>query len=232
MLSMVAIITARGGSKRIPHKNIKEFCGKPIIAYSIEAALESHMFDRIVVSTDDEEIKEVSMAFGAEVPFLRSKENSDDNATTAEVLREVIEELRREGSSYELACCIYPTAPFITPAKLHEAKIMLDEKGCKSVFAATAFSYPPQRGLVEVGDVVSWWQPQFAQSRSQDLATIYHDAGQFYFFQVAPFLESMSLVGEGSKMLFVPETEVQDIDNLVDWDLAEMKYERMMARDE
>lgn len=232
MSSAVAIITARGGSKRIPHKNIKEFCGKPIIAYSIEAALESCMFDRVVVSTDDEEIKEVSLAFGAEVPFLRSEKNSDDNATTADVLCEVLEALQRKGLPYESACCIYPTAPFITPSKLQEAKIVLDKQVCKSVFAATVFSYPPQRGLVEADGAVSWWQPQFAQSRSQDLTTVYHDAGQFYFFDVDAFLRDPVLVGPDSKMLLVPETEVQDIDNLVDWELAEMKYKRMVCRNE
>lgn len=232
-MSALAIITARGGSKRIPRKNTKLFCGKPIISYSIQAALDSGIFDEVMVSTDDSAIEEASLEYGASVPFSRSAKNSDDHATTADVLYEVIRSYERIGMTFEHACCIYPTAPFITSEKLRTAsELLLGDKGCNTVFTATSFSYPPQRGLIEEDGRASWWQPQYAQSRSQDLVTVYHDAGQFYFFGVEGFLESRSLIGRDSKMLLVPETEVQDIDNPTDWELAEMKYERMVARHE
>lgn len=232
-MSALAIITARGGSKRIPRKNIKDFCGKPIIAYSILAALESEVFDEVMVSTDDPVIRDVSLSYGASVPFLRSSENSNDYATTADVVFEVLDMLASRDIVYETACCIYPTAPFITPAKIRDAKTMLDEmQDVQTVFAATAFSYPPQRGLVEKNGMSEWWLPQYAKARSQDLPDIYHDAGQLYFFRIQEFFESRNLIGTHSKMLLVPQTEVQDIDNQVDWELAEMKYERMVARNE
>lgn len=229
-MSSVAIITARGGSKRIPRKNIKEFCGKPIIAYSIEAAFGSELFDEVMVSTDDEEIADIARGYGASIPFLRSAKSSNDHATTLDVLREVIAEYKKKGREFAEACCIYPTAPFVTPEKIQEANSLLhDGKECSSVFIATAFSYPPQRGLIKEGEEAEWWQPEFSLVRSQDLPTIYHDAGQLYYFAVSHFLETGTLIGPGSKMLFVPETEAQDIDNQTDWELAEMKYERMKA---
>lgn len=232
-MTALAIITARGGSKRIPGKNIKAFCGKPIIAYSIEAARASGLFDEVMVSTDDPAIKDVSEKYGASVPFLRSQKNSDDHATTADVILEVLEEYRAQGKCYDIACCLYPTAPFVTPEKLREAHAMLcGIKEVHTVFVATSFSYPPQRGLVEESGMAKWWLPQYSQSRSQDLTNVYHDAGQFYFFHAQSFLESRTLIGDYSKMLLVPETEVQDVDNPVDWELAEMKYERMVARNE
>lgn len=229
----MAIITARGSSKRIPGKNIKEFCGKPIIAYSIRAAIESGIFDEVMVSTDDPDIKSVSIEYGASVPFLRSPENSDDYATTTDVLYEVLQGYKDVGKVFDTGCCIYPTAPFVTPEKLRRAMGVLssDEK-VRSVFAATPFSYPPQRGVIMEGEMATWWQPEYARSRSQDLVEIFHDAGQFYFFEVQSFLAGRTLIGNGSKMLIVPETEVQDIDNPVDWELAEMKYQRMVKRDE
>lgn len=232
-MSALAIITARGKSKRIPGKNIKDFCGKPIIAYSIQAALDSGIFDEVMVSTDDAEIEKISLEYGAAVPFLRSSKNSDDYATTADVLLEVLDNYRHGGKKYETACCLYPTAPFVTPVKLREAYSLLSsDETIQTVFAATPFSYPPQRGLIEKDDMATWWQPGNAKSRSQDLMQIFHDAGQFYFFRPQNLLENRALVGDQSKMLVVPETEVQDIDNPVDWELAEMKYQRMVARNE
>lgn len=230
-VSSVAIITARGGSKRIPRKNIKEFCGKPIIAYSIEAALESELFDEVMVSTDDEEIADIARGYGALIPFLRSAKSSNDHATTLDVLHEVIGEYEKRGQEFTEACCIYPTAPFVTPAKIQAASSLLrDGDECNSVFIATAFSYPPQRGLVKVGEEAEWWHPEFSLARSQDLPVIYHDAGQLYYFAVPHFLKTGVLIGSKSKMLLVPETEVQDIDNQTDWELAEIKYERMITR--
>lgn len=230
-MNSLAVITARGGSKRIPGKNTKDFCGKPIIAYSILAACESGLFDEVMVSTDSANIKEVALQYGAAVPFFRSEKNSDDYATTADVLIEVIKRYEALGISYENICCIYPTAPFVTAKKLFDAKSALEKDDyCKVVFAATSFSYPPQRGLIEKDGLAHWWQPKHSESRSQDLPVVYHDAGQFYFFKTRDFLDNPVLIGNRSKMLMVPETEVQDIDNLTDWEIAEVKYERMMAQ--
>ncbi len=231
-MSSVAIITARGGSKRIPRKNIKPFCGIPIIAYSIQAALESELFDEVMVSTDDMEIADVAHRYGASVPFMRSERASNDFATTADVLVEVIEEYNALDKGFEYACCIYPTAPFVTPQKLRDAYSMLvDDDACETVFVSTAFSFPPQRGLLDESGYGVWWHPQYALMRSQDLPSIYHDAGQFYFFTTGSFLKSRMLVGQNSRMLLVSEMEAQDIDNPDDWELAEMKYRWMISHD-
>lgn len=224
-MSSLCIITARGGSKRIPRKNIKEFCGKPIIAYSIEAALESGIFDEVMVSTEDEEIAAIAREYGAAVPFMRSVENSDDHADTEDVLLEVLQAYEAQGRVFDDACCIYPTAPFITPMKLQQMhRDLSSDADCASIFTATPFSFPPQRGVVKVGDYAVWWQPEYADARSQDLERIYHDAGQAYFFDVDAFKISHALVGEQTRLFVVPETEVQDIDNEEDWIMAEMKF--------
>lgn len=223
----LAVITARGGSKRIPRKNIKDFCGKPIIAYSIEAALASELFDEVMVSTDDEEIAEVARARGASVPFMRSEAASDDYATTADVLLEVLDSYEARGRSFDCLCCIYPTAPFVTAAKL-EAALSLLEEGADIVLAVAEFSFPPQRGVVETPCGLEFWQPENAATRSQDLPTVYHDAGQLYFCKVPSLRRCGGLYGGVVRGLVVPQTEVQDIDNPVDWQLAEMKYERMV----
>lgn len=232
-MSDLCVITARGGSKRIPYKNVREFVGKPIIAYPIQAALESGLFDEVMVSTDDETIADVSRSYGASIPFMRSAQTSDDFATTADVLREVLEEYAKSGYKFDRLCCIYPTAPFATADKLKLAKSELEsDDRCPSVIAVAAFSFPPQRGFLNEAGHVRWWQPEFERVRSQDLPTIFHDAGQFYYARVDDFLLSGSLVMNGTKAIEVPETEVQDIDNLTDWELAEIKYERMIARNE
>ena len=144
-MSSIAVITARGGSKRIPHKNIKDFCGKPIIAYSIEAALESGLFDEVMVSTDDEEIAEIARVFGASVPFMRSSSTSDDYATTSDVLLEVLDAYESQGRTFDSLCCIYPTAPFVTAGKLHAARSLFED-GADTVLVVTEYSFPPQRG--------------------------------------------------------------------------------------
>lgn len=232
-MSDLCVITARGGSKRIPRKNVREFAGRPIIAYPIQAALEGGLFDEVMVSTDDEAIAEIARSYGAAVPFMRGARTSDDFATTADVLYEVLGEYARDGREFDCLCCIYPTAPFVTAAKLMRAKEMLDsDDGCPSVITATAFSFPPQRGFLNEEGRIKWWQPGFERARSQDLPTIFHDAGQFYYARVEDFLNSGSLVMNGTRAIEVPETEVQDIDNLVDWELAEIKFERMVARSE
>ncbi len=221
-MKSLAMITARGGSKRIPGKNKKEFCGKPILAYSIEAALGSGVFDEVMVSTDDDEIASLAQRFGARVPFRRSARTAGDFATTDEVIAEVLEEYRRLGLEPERFCCIYPTAPFLTPSRLKEAMELLDAH--ESVLPVTAFSYPPQRGFVVKEGCVERWMPQYETARSQDLEKIYHDAGQFYACRTEAFLRGMTTDVADMVPLVLPESEVQDIDTPEDWKLAEQKF--------
>lgn len=224
-MASVAIITARGGSKRIPKKNIKFFLNKPIIAYSIQSALESGIFEEVMVSTDNEEIATIAKQYGASIPFMRSAENSNDFAGTAEVLIEVISEYRKIKKKFDTICCIYPTAPFVTAEKLQKAFALLREKNADSILPITEFSYPIFRSLKinEQGQIEMNW-PQYYSSRSQDLPKSYHDSGQFYFLNVVSLLEHKKLFMPNSFPLIIPETEVQDIDNETDWRLAEIKY--------
>ncbi len=228
MSGSVAIITARGGSKRIPRKNVKEFCGKPIIVYSIEAALESGLFDEVMVSTEDEEIAGIAKAAGARVPFMRSGENAGDYASTDDVLLEVLEAYREQGREFDSFCCLYPTAPFVTAEKLRRAMQLLDK--ADSVMPVVAFSFPPQRCMVlnEEGELRMKW-PEHAKTRSQDLEPYYHDCGQFYCCKTAPFLEYKTTDLPHMVPVIMSETQVQDIDNLDDWKIAELKYSLMKA---
>lgn len=224
----IAIITARGGSKRIPKKNIKEFCGKPIIAYSIEAALKSGIFSEVMVSTDSHKIAEIARSYGAEVPFLRSERTSDDYATTSDVILEVLSEYEQLGRTFEYICCIYPTAPFITREKLQFAMEMIERDGVEAVMPVVEFSYPPQRCyIVDENKRIKFKYPQYARSRSQDLEKQFHDAGQFYVYNVENYLRNNGKIMDNIIPIIVPELEVQDIDNEVDWKLAEMKYQLM-----
>lgn len=227
----VAIITARGGSKRIPKKNIKEFCGKPILAYSIKAALDSQVFDEVMVSTDSEEIAEVARQYGAKVPFLRSEKTSGDFATTADVLLEVLEEYMKIGRTFDYMACIYPTAPFVTAEKLSNSLKLLQKEKAAMTMPVVAFSYPPQRGYVlQEGRLEMKWKENF-NKRSQDLEKIYHDCGQFYFFEVEQYMKQKGQIKEGIVPIIVDEMEVQDIDNETDWKMAELKYKIMLAGD-
>ncbi len=226
-MNSLAIITARGGSKRIPKKNIKDFCGKPIIAYSIEAAIQSKLFSTVMVSTDSEEIAEISRKYGADIPFMRSCETSNDFADTAEVILEVIDEYKKIGVFYDAFCCIYPTAPFITPEKLRDSYRLLQEDDVNGVVPMTTFSFPPQRGMVVEGKYVMPAYPEFIDKRSQDLPTLFHDCGQFYWCKTEYFLREKRIFGDHIVPFVVPETEVQDIDNTSDWILAELKYRYM-----
>ncbi len=221
----LAIITARGGSKRIPRKNIKPFLGKPIIAYSIIAALESGCFEAVMVSTDDEEIAEVARSYGAVVPFMRSVEASNDYATTADVLKEVLNDYRCRGEFFEYACCIYPTAPFVTAKRLREVYEVLVQSGADTALPVVRFGFPIQRALVIENSRLKILAPEHINTRSQDLVPAYHDSGQFYFFHVERFLASGDLLGENTVPIELPETEVQDIDTMEDWKLAEMKFQ-------
>lgn len=224
MKKTVAIITARGGSKRIPRKNIKDFCGKPIIQYSIEAAIQSGIFDEVMVSTDDEEIALVARQAGAKVPFLRSAKASDDYSTTAEVLMEVLNEYQQRGVAFEYGCCIYPTAPFVSAKKLADAFTVLKANNADSVIPVTAFSFPIWRSFKMEDGKVSYNWPENATRRSQDLPKSFHDCGQFYFFNTEQFRATQSLVTANTFAIEMPESEVQDIDTEEDWKIAEIKY--------
>lgn len=226
MIAKIAIIPARGGSKRIPRKNIKLFFEKPIIAYAIETALQSGLFDEVMVSTDDSEIAEIAIKYGAKVPFLRSIKNSDDNATTTDVLIEVLEHYKNDlGISFDFGCCIYPTSPLIQIKHLEKGWKLLQEKEFDSVFPIVAFSYPVWRGVtINEENVVSMQWPEYYNSRSQDLKTLYHDAGQWYWFSSVAMKNEKKLYMSRSYGLVLEEVEVQDVDNEMDWKLAELKY--------
>lgn len=224
----IAIITARGGSKRIPRKNIKDFCGKPIIAYSIESALKSNLFEEVMVSTEDEEIASIAIKYGARVPFRRSEKAADDYATTADVIKEVILEYQKRNIVFENLCCIYPTAPFITADKLVKCMQIFIDKDVDSLVPIVKFSYPPQRCFVMDNEQkISYKWKENTNKRSQDLEQLYHDAGQFYFCKINKFLSNQYLISDNSYGYIVDEMEVQDIDNLDDWNIAEMKYKIM-----
>ena len=228
----IAVIPARGGSKRIPHKNIKDFCGQPIIAYSIKAALDSGIFDEVMVSTDDHEIAAVAKKFGATVPFMRSAKTSDDFAITADVLAEVLDEYSKRGKSFDWFACIYPTAPFVTAKKLRAAFDTLKQSGADTLNPVVKFSYPPQRAFVMHDGFLVYKWPENYTRRSQDLEPFYHDAGQFYFYRRLSFVNSYGGGGESLKKIpmLMDEIEELDIDNLSDWELAETKFRLLQER--
>lgn len=225
-MSSLAIITARGGSKRIPKKNIKEFFGKPIIAYSIEAAIESKVFDEVMVSTDSEEIKTIAEEYGAKVPFLRSEKTSNDYATTADVIEEVLNCYSGMGIEFETFACIYPTAPFINGMKLAEASRLL--LNSDAVISVVKYSFPPQRAFVIRNGMIRYQYPEHERTRSQDLEPIYHDCGQFYICNCEMFMKTHSLILPNTKPFLLSEEEVQDIDTMSDWEIAETKYRTLM----
>jgi pseudaminic acid cytidylyltransferase len=223
-MANVAIITARGGSKRIPGKNIKMFRGKPIIAYSIETALNSGLFDYVMVSTDDEEIANVAKKYGAQIPFIRSEKTSDDFTGTADVMIEVLNDLQKIGKQFDNACCIYPTAPFITIKTLTDAYDVLITKNFDNVFPVCQFSYPIQRSL-EINDskTTMVWDENL-NKRSQDLQPRYYDAGQFYWMNIPAFLKEKKVFTQNTGSIILNELQVQDIDNDMDWKIAELKH--------
>ena len=220
----LCIIPARGGSKRIPRKNIKPFMGKPIMAYSIEAALKSGIFDEVMVSTDDDEFAEVARQYGAKVPFMRSAATANDYATTEDVLIEVLDEYKKQGREFDNLCCLYSTAPFVTSERLCEAFSNMQQENADAIFTIVAYSYPIQRCLHIVDGKIGMKWPEYQTARSQDLETVYHDAGQFYFARVPQLRIEKDLWMKNCIPLILPETEVQDLDTLTDWQLAEMKF--------
>jgi N-acylneuraminate cytidylyltransferase len=230
MNNCVAIITARGGSKRIPRKNIKEFLGKPIIKYSIDAALGAGCFDEVMVSTDDKEIADISLSFGAEIPFMRADDMANDFATTADVIMDVLNQYRLHGKVFRYCCCIYPTAPFITSEKLKTAYDKLIESGAESIVPVVRFGFPIQRSFkIEEGLVKMNW-PEYMNSRSQDLTPAFHDCGQFYFIRTEAFGINKKLFTDFTVPYEMPESEVQDIDNEEDWKIAEIKYTFLLEK--
>ncbi len=223
-MKRLAIITARGGSKRIPRKNIKEFNGRPIMTYSIDAAIGSGVFDKVMVSTEDEEIAAIAREYGAEVPFYRSEITAGDYATTADVIEEVLEQYRAMGEEFEMAACIYPTAPFVTSERLKDAVDMLTDSDGDSLIPVVRFSFPPQRAMEIQDGKLIFRQIEYMDSRSQDLTPHFHDVGQFYVFRTESFLRNHRIMAGKMIPMELSELEVQDIDNPVDWQLAELKY--------
>jgi N-acylneuraminate cytidylyltransferase len=222
----IAIIPARGGSKRIPRKNIKDFLGKPIIAYSIGVAISSGLFDEVMVSTDDLEIAEIAKNFGAKVPFLRTAQTANDYAVTYEVIEEVLLKYLQSEMNFDYTCCLYPCAPFITQDRLIETLEILKNEKFDSVFPVTPFGFPVQRALkLEQGNKVGFFFPEFSLSRSQDLNVGYHDAGQFYWLNTDSCLRKKKIMTDNSGGIIISEMEAHDIDDETDWKLAEMKYE-------
>ena len=220
----LAIITARGGSKRIPRKNIRSFLGKPIMYYSIESALGASCFDEVMVSTEDQEIADIAIEAGAKVPFFRSVDNSNDFTTTADVINEVLQSYKAMGKTFDYCCCIYPTAPFVTTEKLQKAYQLMESTGADSVVPIVSFGFPILRSFrIEDGRLQMNW-PEHMNSRSQDLSPAYHDCGQFYFLKVSVFEQTKKLFNDFTVPLEMPESEVQDIDNEEDWKIAEIKY--------
>lgn len=220
----LAIIPARGGSKRIPKKNIKDFLGRPIIAYSIESAINSGLFSKVMVSTDDIEIKEIAIKYGAEVPFLRSDKNSDDFATTIDVIKEVIMQYESMGEFFDTCCCIYSTAPFVSPIAINSGFELLVNNKFDSVFSVAKFGFPIQRAIKIENGKAHMFYPENMAVRSQDLEPAYHDAGQFYWMKIKEVLQLNRIFTDNSGVIVFDENEVQDIDTLTDWKLAELKY--------
>ncbi|WP_028995073.1 pseudaminic acid cytidylyltransferase [Azonexus hydrophilus] len=227
----LAIIPARGGSKRIPRKNIKHFCGKPMIAWSIEAARSSGCFDSIIVSTDDDEIAEVARAYGAEVPFVRPPELSDDHTGTIPVIAHAIEWISRNVAPVDLACCIYATAPFVQPGDLKRGFDLLQKSKAEYAFSVTSYAFPIQRAIRITSDErVEMFSPEHFNIRSQDLEDAFHDAGQFYWGLAAAWLAGKPLFSHCATPVPLPRHRVQDIDTAEDWERAEWLFKAMQVQ--
>jgi N-acylneuraminate cytidylyltransferase len=220
----LCIIPARGGSKRITGKNVKDFVGLPIIAYSIKTAIQSQLFDYVMVSTDDENISNISKEFGAIVPFIRSSKNSDDFATTFDVVNEVIQEYNKLNIKFDHICCLYPCAPFVTKEKLEEAFQIMILNGFDTVFPVVCYSNPIQRALKLNDNKVVMVDPNFQNHRSQDLEKFYFDAGQFYWALTEKLLIEKKFFTNNSGCIIIDELHAHDIDNEIDWQIAEIKY--------
>ena len=223
-MKTIAIIPARGGSKRIPKKNIKFFYGKPIISYSIEVAKKSNLFDEIMVSTDDIEISKVSKSYGAEVPFIRSKLNSKDDSTTADVISEVIQKYKSKGRTFDYICCIYPTAPLLNEKHLIKSFNIFMKNKFESLIPLVSYSTPIQRAIKLNDKKIEMFFPEFTNSRSQDLERAYFDSGQFYWIDNQSFIKKNKLFTDNTGGYILSELQAQDIDNPDDWELTKLKY--------
>ncbi len=224
----LAIIPARGGSKRIPRKNIRAFCGKPMIAWSIEAALASGCFDKVIVSTDDEEIATVARQYGAEIPFMRPAELSDDHTGTLPVVRHAIEWFTARGTVVEQACCLYATAPFVCVEDIQRGLDILEQTGSDYAFSVTSYAFPIQRAIrITEAERVEMLHPEHFNTRSQDLEEAYHDAGQFYWGLASAWLEGKVIFSQASAPVILPRHRVQDIDTSEDWLRAEWMFKAM-----
>jgi len=227
----LALIPARGGSKRIPRKNVLPFCGKPILAYSVEAAQSSGLFDEIMVSTDDPEIARVAEEAGASVPFLRSPATADDHSGLMDVVREVLVQYRTAlNQSFDVVCCLLPTAPLIQVEDLTRARNLLEDGGYASVLPVVRFGYPILRSLNLKDGKVSMNWPEYYHSRSQDLPPAFHDAGQFYWIHTGRHPDLQVVFTANSGAIELDESKVQDIDTLEDWKLAELKYKMLNSK--
>ncbi len=227
----LAIIPARGGSKRIPRKNIKLFNGAPIISYSINTAIKSCLFDEIMVSTDDNEIANIAKSYNATVPFMRSNQNSNDYATTFDVIKEVVEKYKQLGKHFNKVCCIYPCAPLISIDTLASAFNKLNENKFDSIFPVVQFSYPIQRSLkVDESDKLKFIYPEYNLTRTQDLEKAFHDSGQFYWMEMEACIEKGQILTNNTGSIVISEIECQDIDNETDWKLAELKYNLLFKK--
>ena len=224
----LAVIPARGGSKRIPKKNIKPFHGKPMIAWSIEVALESQCFDKVIVSTDDDEIAQIAKQYGAEVPFMRPKILADDYTGTSAVIKHAAEWALDNDWCPTHLCCIYATAPFLQPQDLQHSQLQLEHQQCDFVFSATSFPFPIQRAIkINKQGRAEMFQPEYENVRSQDLEEAFHDAGQFYWGRTDAWLHSKAMFNEHSMPFILPRHRVQDIDTQEDWQRAELMFKAL-----
>ncbi|MGC6480088.1 MAG: pseudaminic acid cytidylyltransferase [Flavobacteriaceae bacterium] len=230
MGAKVAIIPARSGSKRIPNKNIKDFFGKPVIAHAIENTLRSGVFDEVMVSTDDDQIAEIASAFGAKIPFLRSKENASDIASTTDVLLEVLEYYGKNRQYFKWGCCIYPVTPLLTPNLFKEAFDQMSAQECTSIFTVQAFSHPIHRAMrIDQYGKIQMMNKDQVFVRTQDIPISYHDAGQFYWFEVEKFKREKSIISTDTSGFIVDEFQAQDVDTLADWTMMEVKYQHIKS---
>jgi len=227
----VAIIPARGGSKRIPHKNIRDFCGKPMLAWSILAAQESGCIDRVIVSTDDPAIADVAQQYGADVPFMRPANLADDYTGTTPVVQDAVCRLIANGEKIDETCCLYATAPFVTGAYLCQGLEQLLAAKAEYAFSVTTYAFPIERALKLTADKrIAMRHPEHAETRSQDLEEAFHDAGQFYWGTRNAWLEAKAIFADHSVPVILPRYRVQDIDTLEDWERAVYMFEALQCQ--
>ncbi|GAD02679.1 pseudaminic acid cytidylyltransferase [Agarivorans albus] len=224
MSKSLCVIPARGGSKRIPKKNIRDFCGKPMIAWSIEAALNSQLFDDIIVSSDNAEVIEIANQYGASTPFVRPAELANDHAGTTAVVKHAVNVVDPDRSRYTSICCLYATAPFVNADGLQQAAKNLDKPKCKTSFSASSFAFPIQRAIKLESEGVSPFQPNLMGQRSQDLEPAYHDAGQFYWWTRQALDEDAGMFSNTSFPVILPRMLTQDIDEPEDWEMAQFLF--------